>query len=49
MEIEQTIDDALYQYYTVERGEDVPNWRYIKDQEWWIDYLISLGIDPRNP
>jgi hypothetical protein len=49
MEIEQTIDDALYQYYTVERGEDVPNWRYIKDQDWWIDYLISLGIDPRNP
>ena len=49
MEIEQTIDDALYQYYTVERGEKVPNWRYIKDQDWWIDYLISLGIDPRNP
>tara|TARA_R100001509_G_C4783183_1_gene187146 strand:+ start:489 stop:719 length:231 start_codon:yes stop_codon:yes gene_type:complete len=49
MEIEQTIDDALYQYYTVERGEKVPNWRYIKDQDWWIDYLISLGMDPRNP
>jgi len=49
MEIEQTIDDALYQYYVVERGEPVPNWRYMKDQEWWIDYLISLGIDPRNP
>ena len=49
MEIEQTIDDALYQYYTVERGEKVPNWRYIKDQDWWIDYLISLGVDPRNP
>jgi hypothetical protein len=49
MEIAQTIDDALYQYYTVERGEDVPNWRYIKDAEWWIDYLKSLGVDPRNP
>ena len=49
MEIEQTIDDSLYQYYTVERGEKVPNWRYIKDQDWWIDYLISLGMDPRNP
>jgi len=48
MEIEQTIDDALYQYYTVERGEKVPNWRYIKDQDWWVDYLISLGMDPRN-
>ena len=30
MEIEQTIDDALYQYYTVERGRRCPNWRYIK-------------------
>lgn len=48
MEIEQTIDDALYQYYTIERGEKVPNWRYIKDQDWWVDYLISLGMDPRN-
>ena len=48
MEIEQTIDDSLYQYYTVERGEKVPNWRYIKDQDWWVDYLISLGMDPRN-
>ena len=49
MEIAQTIDEALYQYYVVERGEDVPNWRYIKDADWWIDYLKSLGIDPRNP
>lgn len=49
MEIAQTIDDALHQYYVVERGEKVPNWRYIKDAEWWIDYLKSLGIDPRNP
>ena len=49
MEIAQTIDDALYQYYTIERGEKVPNWRYIKDQDWWVDYLISLGVDPRNP
>ena len=49
MEIAQTIDDALYQYYTVERGEKVPNWRYIKDAEWWIEYLKSLGVDPKNP
>ena len=49
MEIAQTIDDALYQYYAVERGEKVPNWRYIKDAEWWIEYLKSLGVDPRNP
>tara|TARA_R100000030_G_scaffold69216_2_gene53044 strand:+ start:892 stop:1137 length:246 start_codon:yes stop_codon:yes gene_type:complete len=49
MEIAQTIDEALYQYYVVERGEDVPNWRYIKDADWWIEYLKNLGIDPRNP
>ena len=49
MEIAQIIDDALYQYYAVERGEKVPNWRYIKDAEWWIEYLKSLGVDPRNP
>jgi len=49
METAQTIDDALYQYYTIEQGKPVPNWRYMKDQDWWIDYLESLGIDPRNP
>jgi hypothetical protein len=49
MEIAQTIDDALYQYYVVEKNEKVPNWRYIKDQDWWIEYLIKLGIDPKNP
>ena len=49
MEIAQTIDEALYQYYVVEQGKEVPNWRYIKDADWWIEYLKSLGIDPRNP
>ena len=49
MEIAQIIDDALYEYYVVERGEDVSNWRYIKDADWWINYLKSLGMDPRNP
>lgn len=49
MEIAQTIDEALYQYYVVERDEDVPNWRYIKDADWWLEYLKSLGIHPRNP
>ncbi len=49
MEIAQTIDEALYQYYGVERDEEVPNWRYIKDQAWWIEYLKELNIDPRNP
>ena len=49
MEIAQTIDDALYEYYVVEQGKPVPKWRYIKDQDWWIEYLKDLGIDPRNP
>jgi len=49
MEIAQTIDEALYQYYHVEQGKEVPNWRYIKDADWWIEYLKSLGIDPKNP
>jgi hypothetical protein len=49
MEIAQTIDDSLYQYYVVEQGKPVPKWRYIKDADWWIEYLKSLDIDPRNP
>ena len=49
LQIAQTIDNALYQYYTIERGKPVPNWRYIKDQDWWQEYLKDLGIDPRNP
>ena len=49
MEVAQIIDDALYEYYVVERGEKVPNWRYIKDEDWWMEYLKSLGMDPRNP
>jgi len=49
MEIAQTIDNSLHQYYVVEQGKPVPNWRYVKDQDWWIEYLKDLGIDPRNP
>ena len=49
MEIAQTIDEALYQFYVVERDEEVPNWRYIKDQDWCLEYLDSMGIDRRNP
>ena len=49
MEIKRIIDDALYQYYVVERREDVPNWKYVKDQNWWLEYLDSLGIPRRNP
>ena len=25
------------------------NWKTNKDPKWWTEYLISLGIDPRNP
>ena len=48
MEIAQTIDDALYEYYS-EKGLDVPNWKSVEDPQWWIDYLIDLGLDPKNP
>jgi len=49
MEIARTIDDALYEYYVIERGQEVPNWRYVKDQDWWQEYLIRLGLNPNNP
>lgn len=45
MEIAQTIDDALYEYYTVDRGVPVPKWRMKKDPDWWIEYLKSLEDD----
>jgi len=48
MEIAQTIDKALYQYYVVENDLPVPNWRQIKDPQWWLEYLDSMGIDGRN-
>jgi hypothetical protein len=47
MEIAQTIDNALYEWYS-EKGRDVPEWKR-KDPDWWAEYLDSLGIDPRNP
>jgi len=49
LQIAQTIDEALYQHYTVEQGKPVPNWKYMKDQDWWIEYLKELGMDQRNP
>ena len=49
LQVAQIIDDALYQYYVVELGQEVPKWRYIKDQDWWLEYLKSLGMNPRNP
>ncbi len=49
LQIAQTIDDALHEYYVIERGQEVPNWRYVKDQDWWQEYLIRLGLNPNNP
>jgi hypothetical protein len=48
MEIGQTIDKALEEYYS-EQGKPVPQWKTKKNPDWWEDYLNSLGIDPRNP
>ena len=48
MEIAQTIDDALLEYYS-EKCLDVPNWKRQKDPQWWRDYLRELGLDERNP
>jgi hypothetical protein len=48
MEIAQTIDDALEEWYS-ERGLSVPKWRTKRDPQWWIDYLKSLNLDPKNP
>ena len=39
MEIAQTIDEALYQYYTVERGIPVPNWKTDKNPQWWTTQI----------
>ena len=47
MEIAQTIDDALFEWYA-EQGRPVPKWKKEK-QQWWREYLISLGLDPNNP
>ena len=40
--IAQTIDDALHQYYVVSKVRNLTG--DIKDAEWWIEYLKSLGI-----
>jgi hypothetical protein len=48
MEIAQIIDEAINEYYSL-HDKPVPNWRYIKDADWWIQYLQDMGVDPRNP
>jgi hypothetical protein len=47
MEIGQTIDKALEEYYS-EKGRPVPRWKKEK-HSWWREYLESLGMDPNNP
>jgi|TARA_R100000455_G_C6149237_1_gene39149 hypothetical protein len=47
MEIAQTIDKALEEYYS-EKGLSVPEWKK-RNPQWWIDYLKELNIDPSNP
>ena len=48
MEIAQTIDEVLFRFYS-DKGMKVPEWKTQKNPEWWTEYLISLGIDPKNP
>ena len=48
MEIAQTIDNALEEYYS-EKGLPVPEWKLKKNPQWWIDYLKELNIDQDNP
>ena len=47
MEVKQTIDDALFEWYS-ERGLEVPQWRMRRNPDWWTDYLLSLGLVPNN-
>ena len=47
MEIAQTIDNALFEWYS-ERDLEVPQWRMKKDPDWWTEYLKELGIDENN-
>ena len=48
LQIAQTIDEAINEYYTLHELP-VPKWRINRDPQWWTDYLISLGLDPKNP
>ena len=41
IEIAEVIDEAIWRWY-FEHGKEVPNWKYEKDPQWWIDYLKDL-------
>ena len=47
MEIAQTIDKAINDYYA-DQDKPVPQWKTKKNPDWWIEYLIRMGMDPRN-
>ena len=47
MEIAQTIDNVLYEYYS-EKNMEVPNWKQKRNPQWWIDYLNSLNLNENN-
>ena len=46
MEIAQIIDESCMNITL--RRVNLLNWKK-KDPEWWTEYLIRLGLDPRNP
>jgi len=48
METAQIIDEAINEWYLL-HDKPVPQWKTKKNPDWWEEYLISLGIDPRNP
>jgi len=41
IEVAEVIDEAIWQWY-FENGKEVPNWKYEKDPQWWVDYLAEL-------
>ena len=47
METAQIIDKAINDYYE-QQGKPVPRWKQKRDPDWWVEYLIGLGLDPRN-
>jgi len=48
IQIAQIIDEALEEHYS-SLGLPVPNWKRCKDPDWWLEYLLELGLDTNNP
>ena len=44
----EIIDSAIQEYYDT-KGMLVPKWKMEKNPQWWVDYLVELGMDPNNP